>query len=208
MIKDLLQSRFTAKWWNEQAVEAEKLLQLLDTVYLAPSKNGRYTFTLYVLADSPAAVEFKQWLYWENTWCLDTVRGKPGPGPKRFNGQVIAPILLLWVGHDQSRETRDDIMVSATVAMCAAQELGLQTGFNGCLGETEITEKLGIADKKIVDVMSLGVGYASIEQEITRPVYDQQGIEVGFDLGNIDPANRRVSTRQSRPSQANLIKLF
>jgi hypothetical protein len=92
--------------------------------------------------------------------------------------------------------------------MCAAQELGLQTGFNGCLGETEITEKLGIADKKIVDVMSLGIGYASIDQEITRPVYDQQGVEVGFDLGNIDPANRRVSARLSRPSKDILIKLF
>jgi hypothetical protein len=208
MIKDLLQSRFTAKWWNEQAVEPEKLSQLLDTVYLAPSKNGRYTFTLYVLADSSAALEFKQWLYWENTWCLDTVRGKPGPGLKRFNGQVIAPVVLLWVGHDQSRETRDDIMVSATVAMCAAQELGLQTGFNGCLGETEITEKLGIADKKIVDVMSLGIGYASIDQETKRPVYDQQGVEVGFDLANVDPANRKVPTRQSQPSKDILIKLF
>lgn len=208
MIKDLLQSRFTAKWWNDTPVESEKLTQLLDTVYLAPSKNGRYTYTLHVLADSPAAEEFKQWLYWENTWCLDTVRAKPGPGLKRFNGQVIAPILLLWVGHDQSRETRDDIMVSATVAMCAAQELGLQTGFNGCLGEREITEKLGIVDKKIVDVMSLGIGYASVDKETRRPVYDHQGVEVGFDLANTDPANRRVSTRQSRPSQANLIKLF
>ena len=78
MLKDLLEKRFTAKWWSDKPVEKEKLDYILDCTYLAPSKNGKWKFEIFVLGNSEKANEIKQWLYWENTYCLDMKRGKEG----------------------------------------------------------------------------------------------------------------------------------
>ena len=42
------------------------------------------------------AKEIKDWLYWEHTCCLNKVRGVKGEGLRRYNGQVLAPIVLAW----------------------------------------------------------------------------------------------------------------
>jgi hypothetical protein len=180
MIKDILNKRFTAKWWAGVLVEQSKIDNILECAYLSPSKQGKFDYEIYVITDSPEGKDFKKWLYWENTYCLDGVRGKEGPGLRRYNGQVIAPIVLLWVGKKiqgysdtnelEDQRVRDDIIVSATVAMLAAEELGLKTGLNGCIGAVEIEEKLQLENK--TPVMALGIGYAFTENRIARQVYN------------------------------------
>jgi hypothetical protein len=87
--------------------------------------------------------------------------------------------VLLWVGKKieglsdtnelESQRIRDDVMVSATIAMLAAEELGFKTGLNGCIGTLEIEEKLNLQNK--TPIIALGIGYAHSENRISRQVY-------------------------------------
>ena len=204
MILDLLRNRFTAKWWEPIPVSDNNLVQILSSAFLAPSKQSKYAYQIYVITDSELGQELKQWFYWENTACLDTIRGKQGDGLRRYNGQVLAPIYLLWIAENDDQSVRDDCMVSATVAMMAAEELGLKTGFCGCIGPDEIKEKFSINGKAIV---SLGIGYAIADEKETRKVY-QGDKEMGFDLSNTDPSLTDYHVRKDKPSFEDLIKIF
>lgn len=203
-MKTLLQNRFTAKWWDyTRPIEAEKIAELYECIRLAPSKNGDYCFEIYAFGNSAQDAEFKQWLYWENTYCLDTIRGKKGPGLRRYNGQVIAPLVLMWVATDNHTDTRHDCIVSSTVAMLSAESLGLQTGFNGCIGEKEIAEKLNLSG---LPIMTLGVGYADkFDIQEKRNVVDNNGNVVGSDYANIPPG-MTSHTRKNRPPVDKLFK--
>jgi hypothetical protein len=201
MLKDMLSKRFTAKWWEDAPVDDQSLNYVLECAYLAPSKQGKYNYNIFVLGNTEKATDFKNWLYWENTWCLDKIRGKEGPGLKRFNGQVVAPIVLMWVANDPGHETRDDCLVSASVAMCAALEKNLQTGFNSCIGPEEISKKLSIAGNPIV---CLGIGHATSDTLESRPVY-LNDTRVGFDLSNTDPRITENNNRNKKPKFSDLI---
>jgi nitroreductase len=203
MILDLLQNRFTAKWWQDQPISASDLATILKSVFLAPSKQSKYNYKIYMFTDSVEGKKLKEWFYWENTACLDKIRGKSGEGLRRYNGQVLAPIYLLWVADNENLETRDDCMVSATVTMLAAEELGLQTGFCGCIGPNEIKEKLNISGTAVV---SLGIGHAIPDTKESRKVF-KQGKEMGFDLSNTLPALKNYHVRKNKPSFDNLIKI-
>jgi len=202
MLKKQLSERFTAKWWDSILVDPTDLKYVLDCAYLAPSKQGRYNYNIYVLGNDEKSTAFKNWLYWENTWCLDKIRGKEGDGLKRFNGQVLAPTVLMWVANDTGSETRDDCIVSASIAMCAAHEKNLQTGFNSCLGEKEISNYLSITGHATV---LLGIGYATTDELKSRPVY-QNDLEVGFDLSNTDPSIVDHYNRIDKPKFSKLVK--
>lgn len=190
MLKDVLESRFTAKWWDPKPVEADKLQYILDCAYLAPSKQGKYDHTILVVTDSEEGLALKDWLYYDDTYCIAGIRGLDGPGFKRFNGQVRAPIVLLWVADAfktgknsvneiDSQRVRDDCIVSATVAMCAAEELGLATGFNGCLGNIEIAAHLGLTDKVVE--MAIGLGYATPDSSrILRETYEGEARPIAY----------------------------
>lgn len=202
MIKQQLSERFTAKWWDETPLDDQTLQYILDCAYLAPSKQGRYNYNIYVLGNTEPANDFKKWLYWENTWCLDTVRGKPGEGLRRYNGQVIAPTVLMWVAKETNGfETRDDCLISATIAMCSAIEKNVQTGFNSCIGPNEIASKLSI---KGIPILCLGLGYAEIDELKHRPVYSNID-KVGFDLSNTDPKITDGHNRKNKPSFQDLM---
>lgn len=187
MFKEILSDRITTKWWLPRAVEQEKLQQILDTIYLSPSKQGKFNHKVYVLGSSERSMELKKYLFWEDTYCIDGIRGLPGPGHRRFNGQVNAPIVLVWFAkkyaaggggqYEQENEmqrVRDDCIVSATVAMSAAEELGLQTGFCGCISQYDFVAKVtGKNWQQVEDisVMSMGIGYGYTEPKILRDVY-------------------------------------
>jgi len=209
-----LERRFTAKWWQEQQLEADKIAAILKCAWLAPVKQGIYDFEIHVLTDSDRGKAFKEWLYYENTACLNRQRGLEGPGLRRYNGQVLAPMVMIWLAHthpsnNHGDETSDfirvnnDCHVSATMAMCQAEELGVRTGFCGCLGGREIADKLNRPDHTAV--VSVGFGYAEPDSEIQRKVYKDQ-VEIGFDLSNTSPDIRTSLNRKDRPSKNSLIK--
>jgi hypothetical protein len=174
MLKDVLKDRFTAKWWKTDPVEQDKLNAVLEAAYLAPIKNGKCDHELMVLTDSAEARAIKEYLYFENTWCGDGRRKKPNfTGMKRYNGQLLAPVVLLWSANISSAEIseanenekqriRDNCLLQAGFAMCAAEEQGLRTGINSTQGGIEIARHLGLENKDCL--LSMGIGYADIEK--------------------------------------------
>ena len=174
MLKDVLKDRYTAKWWKTDPVEQDKLDAVLQAAYLAPVKNGKYDHDLMVLTDSAEARAIKEYLYFENTWCGDGRRKKPNfTGMKRYNGQLLAPVVLLWsanvspvkmseVNENEKQRIRDNCILQAGFAMCAAEEQGLRTGINSTQGGIEIAKYLGLENKDCL--LSMGIGYADIEK--------------------------------------------
>jgi len=174
MLKDVLKDRFTAKWWKTDPVEQDKLNAVLEAAYLAPVKNGKFDHELMVLTDSAEARAIKEYLYFENTWCGDGARRKPNfTGLKRYNGQLLAPVVLLWsanipsvsisiANENEKQRIRDNCLLQAGFAMCAAEEQGLRTGINSTQGGIEIARHLGLENKDCL--LSMGIGYADIEK--------------------------------------------
>lgn len=210
MLKELLSQRLTTKWWSDKSVEKDKLDYILECTHLAPSKNGKWNYEIFVLGDSYKSNEFKQWSYWEDTYCIDGERKKEGPiGNRRYNGQILAPILLVWVSNRKDRETYNDCLVSATISMLAAEEVGLDTGFNGCLGEEDTAKKLDRPGH--YGTIMLGLGYADkldgVDSSIQREVI-KDGVKHGFDYGNVDTSITRGPNRNKKPDIGTLIKLI
>ncbi len=208
-----LEKRFTAKWWEPKQVDRGDLETILECAYQAPSKQGHHEFKVVVLTDSPEGREFKEYLYWENTACLNKVRAAPGPGLRRYNGQVLAPTVMLWMGktyppgnnpfgESEWLRTNNDCIISATMAMCQAEELGIRTGFCGTLGGKEIAQRLNMPG--YTAVISVGFGYADTDSLQVRKVY-KDGVEMGFDLSNTDSAIRRYENRKNRPPKYSMI---
>ena len=180
MLKELLEKRTTTKWWSDKIVEKDKLDYVLDCIRRTPSKQLKYNFKVLIFDESKKCKEIKDWLYWEHTCCLNKVRGAKGEGLRRYNGQVLAPIVLAWASEKDDLEVIEDIMVSSTTALLAAEEVGLNTGFNGCLESKELGHKVG---EPYVHML-LGLGYADkVDGEPMRKVY-KDGVEMGWDLSN------------------------
>ena len=180
MLKELLEKRTTTKWWSDKIVEKDKLDYVLNCIRRTPSKQLKYNFKVLIFDESKKCKEIKDWLYWEHTCCLDKVRGAKGEGLRRYNGQVLAPIVLAWASEKNDLEVIEDIMVSSTTALLAAEEVGLNTGFNGCLESKELGHKVG---EPYVHML-LGLGYADkVDGEPMRKVY-KDGVEMGWDLSN------------------------
>lgn len=214
MLLDHLQNRFTAKWWDSSPLEEEKIQSILECAYLAPSKQGNYDYEIHVITDNPAGKEFKQWMYWDNTSCLNKIRGAQGNGLRRYNGQVLAPVVMIWLGKKFENpnkpyedtnwlRTNNDCIISATMAMCQAEELGVNTGFCGCIGEHEIAAKLNRPN--YVATISVGFGYATPDNNRLRNVYDDAGVKRGFDLSNVSPSIRDIESRKKRPTRESMI---
>ena len=208
MLREILEKRFTAKWWSDKPIEQEKLDYILDCAYSAPSKNGKYNYEIFVLGDSEKSNEIKHWLYCENTYCIGGERLREGPiGHRRYNGQVLAPTVLVWVAKHKNEETFNDCLVSSTIAMIASEEQGINTGFNGCLGEKETAEKLGRYDSSHAPI-AMGLGYIDkMDDDIQREVY-KDNVKYGFDYGNVKPEIRRGPNRVGKKTKDELIHLM
>jgi nitroreductase len=195
MLKQILQKRITTKWWLPTAIESEKLNEVLDCAYMAPSKQGKFNHKIYVISDSVEGRALKEYMFWEDTFCLDLVRGKQGPGLRRYNGQVNAPIVLVWIAElsanavnpltseNEIARVRDDCIVSATMAMCAAEALGLQTGFCGCIGQFDLASKITgvpVSNSKQFAVITMGIGYGHTEPLRLKTVYQDSVYPISY----------------------------
>jgi len=214
MLKEHLKRRFTAKWWDSKPVEQEKIDAVIEAAYLAPSKQGVYRYQIVAITDSDAGKVLKKWLYEENTWCFEGMLTPNGASDKRFNGQVLAPVLLIFFSkQEKSSDIEDlnlrnhiDTVVSATTAMCAAEELGLSTGFNATFNGRAVAERLGITDA--VCTMMLGFGYATADQRIRRGVFDHSKSRIGYDYSNTDPELKIDINRANKPTLQDLVKVI
>ncbi len=231
MLKDLLEKRFTAKHWSNNPVDKEKLDYVLDCAYLSPSKRSSYDYEILVLDNNPKAKEIKDWIYWENSWCYKGERapeGVDGTPDRRYNGQCQAPVVLIWQGIMEkvsySRYTPRidepdlcrDMAVSASIAMMAAEEVGLHTGIQSCFEEVALTNKLG---KKGFSYLILGIGDIDKydNESIISPdkghfpgrfIY-KDGKHMGFDFGNNQAYDKEVSiSRKGKKTKEDIIKFI
>ena len=150
-------------------VEQDKIDYIVDCAIGAPSKNGIYPYKVQVLTNSPQANEFKQNLFWNDSW---VVGGKRIPQEhkdstkKRYNGQYLAPVLLLWTRRHQSsvedNSTRTD--EAMTDAVKGAKEAW---NFSG-----EITQ--GQKEQILMD-MAVSASFACLSAE-------EQGLRTGYGL--------------------------
>jgi nitroreductase len=214
MLREHLQRRFTAKWWDSKPVEQEKIDAVLEAAYLAPSKQGVYRYEILVVTDSDSGKKFKQWLYEENTWCFEGALTKEGADDKRFNGQILAPVLLLYLSKREDNNKLEDLnlrnqvdtIVSATTAMCAAAELGLSTGFNTTFNSDAIIKYLNRSD--VICTIMIGFGYATADQRVRRGIYNESGARIGYDYSNTDPSLNIDINRTQKPAFDKLIKFI
>jgi hypothetical protein len=227
MIKKLIHNRYSARTWSERPIEKSKVDYIVDCALHAPSKQSLYPYKIYLLHDSQAAVEFKEWLYWEQTWCVDGNIAKPedrGSDDKIFNGQYRAPLLLLWVHRipdkeyhlnnnywphyiqKHQEENLIDMTVSASFAMLAAEESGIRTCFGRC--HPHFLDNTPLEDYPINIGIALGIGYAEddswaavpYEDEVVYPIYRNNKLE-GLEPKNLPqsfPRERHV-LRRNKP---------
>ena len=222
MIQDLINNRYSARKWLDKSIEQEKINYIIDCAYNAPSKQSLYPWTLYVLDESPKCKEFKDWLFWNDTWCYKGQRlAEQGQhsNDKRFNGQYKAPLLLLWAHRNLTNTEEDysqwiqqrnliDITVSSSFALLAAEELGLRTCFGKC-HSVEYTDTF--LDKGTVNVgLALGIGYAEDDDNndiMLFPVTKDNQVQ-GYDTKNLNqnyPVYKH-STRKNKPDKNKLVR--
>tara|TARA_B100000282_G_scaffold265256_1_gene216284 strand:+ start:562 stop:1272 length:711 start_codon:yes stop_codon:yes gene_type:complete len=236
MIKDLIDQRFTSHYWSNIPIEKQKIDYILDCAYGAPSKQSIYPYTINVLADSPQAIEFKEWLYWHDTWCVDGARApidKTDSTNKTFNGQYLAPLLLMWSMRIPPAEEHNDapywkhfnewwssknkeqiladMTVSATFALLAAEEQGLQTGYAVCHSGIFTDTILGQGEIRVG--MALGIGYAEADLQ-TKDIMMHEVVKNGAKQGrqprnlpNTFPVQNHFF-RKRKPSKDILIKFI
>jgi nitroreductase len=232
MLKDIIKNRYSARTWLPTSIEQEKINYILNCAVHAPSKQSLYPWKIYVLGENSNSKSFKEWLFWENTWCVNGERANPSDKEsqnKRFNGQYRAPLLLLWTHRALSEETHKnenywksylpyqqeqdliDMTVSASFAMLAAEELGLRTCFGRC-HEYEFTNT--ILDEGTVKMgIALGIGYAEDDNNhnnrMLDPVIRNDRLE-GYETKNLSQSFpiKYHNIRQKKPNISNLIKII
>jgi nitroreductase len=190
MINDLIKNRYSARTWTNQEIDDYKTNYIVEAACNAPSKQSLYPWKLYILGDSEESKKFKEWLFWEDTWCVNGERANPKDRKspeKRFNGQYRAPLLLLWAHRDLDPEKHKDenywnyyraytqeqnlidMTVSASFAMLAAEEQGLRTSFGRC-HSWEFEHKIFDGGKAIIGI-ALGIGYAEEHKDYDTMIY-------------------------------------
>jgi len=207
MLRDIIKNRYSARTFLDIEIEQDKINYILDCATHAPSKQCHYPYYISVLKDSEKSKNIKEWLYWQNTWCVDKIRANPteiNSERKRFNGQYKAPLVLVW-SRDKEFDKDNalaDIMVSASFAMLAAEEQGLATCFGRCHDDKQLSIKL---ETQHPSKIALGIGYAEtndLADELWFPVIKDKKVQ-GFEHENVSqnyPLDKHLS-RQQKPSK-------
>ena len=220
-ISEILKNRITTKCFDNIPIEQDKIDYILECAIAAPSKQGLYNYKIGVLGNSGQAREIKTWMFQSDSWCDEKGVRLGKTGRKVLNGQYNAPLVLVWMQREkdinklekddsvdgnanidyykkgtpmhQTNETDlVDMTVSSSVAMLAAEEQGLSTGFGRCHDADKVAEKLGYPGLKAEII--LGIGYGTDHDNDELPdnhyaiaVYRKKGSLLGIMSKNIPP---------------------
>lgn len=232
-MKQIIDNRYSARTFLDQPVEEFLTNHILQCAIKAPSKQSLYPYEIIVLDESPAAKEFKEFLFWEDTWCVNGERANPkdkNSSEKRFNGQYRAPLVFLWAHrkldsnlhkhkdywdyYTPSAQENDliDMTVSASFAMLAAEEKGLRTCFGRCHSYEYTDTILGEGTVKVG--LALGMGYAEPDLDhkgmFVTPVLDDNGNHQGYETKNLnkDFPKWKHDFRKDIPDWSDLIRFI
>lgn len=237
-ISELLKKRITTKSWDNIPIEQEKIEYILECAITAPSKQGLYNYKIAVLSNSGQAREIKTWMFQSDSWCDEKGKRLGTAGRKVLNGQYNAPLVLVWMQrekdinklekddgnanidyyrkgtpmHQTSESDLVDMTVSSSVAMLAAEEQGLQTGFGRCHDEELVAEKLGYPGLRAEMILGIGYGTDHNNEELSDnfyglSVYRKKGSLLGIMSKNIPPGVP-VRHRLRKPSIDKLIQYY
>ena len=234
-ILKLLQQRYTTKLWQDTPVTDAQLDYVLQCAYLAPSKMAHHSHKIVALTNSVQGREIKDWLFYEHTWAWDGYPaydipvGHQSTEARDYNGQYLAPVVLIWlselkdarrvtvqkqirdewvqytVGTPDAYQQRSDIYISATTAMLAAEEQGLNTGYGVCHHNKMVAERLGMPSYNAV--VAMGMGYPADTADSEVPVLDARGHQLGFCVPNTLPGALHWN-RDDKPSFVDMIQII
>jgi nitroreductase len=221
-VKDLLESRITTKWWLDKDISDTDLNYILECARLAPSRHGVFATSIFVSKDHT----YKKWLYENNTYCygiskegqVDNFKRsiehpkKYNPDHKRYNGQVIAPVVLTWIytgsenplfnDKNYAEIAKNDALISASYASIAALEKQIDFGFCSCIGGKEISEFLQIGYCAII---VMGLGYKDEYLGNCKKDVVKNNNIVGWDMDNIPKRIQNISGRKYRPDMKDYV---
>ena len=231
MLQNLINNRYSARTFLDKPIEQEKIDYILNCAINAPSKQSLYPYKIYALTDTKEAQQFKEWLYWEDTWCVNGAKAEEKDrhsNDKRFNGQYNAPLLLLFANRNPDEEKfKDedfwklyipysqqqdlvDLTISASFALLAAEEQGLRTCFGAC-HSIDIEHKI-FGNNIISCPLMLGIGYAEADQNhnnrMMKPIMKNDELQ-GLDTRNLDQTfpKERHNNRVRKPAFNELIQI-
>ena len=229
-----LKNRITTKWWENRVVGEDILETLMQTAYLAPSKQNYYDWRCIVLTQSEEGRRIKKELYEKYTWSdsNSTIMGT-GPGPRKYNGQYLAPVLFVWLSrwrenkldprwapektnHEiRNMHTHAEVGIAAGSVMTTAEAMGLNTGFGLCHDSIELAKIMGYPEE--FALLALGVGYGVKDPappRVAAPFYASHKDVVindeitGVDLINIPPEVTYTSIRARKPLRDTILKVI
>jgi nitroreductase len=231
----ILKQRYTTKLWLDTPVTDAQLDYVLQCAYLAPSKMAHHSHRIVAITNSAEGKKIKDWLFYEHTWAWDGYPaydipvGHQSTEARDYNGQYRAPVVLIWlselkdarritvqkqihnewvqytVGTPDAYQQRSDIYISATAAMLAAEEQGLNTGYGVCHHNKMVAEHLGMPS--YCAVVAMGMGYPADTADSEVPVLDAVGHQLGFCVPNTPPGNPHWN-RDDKPTQNQMIKII
>lgn len=208
MLLDIIKRRYSAREFDDTKVDKNKIDYIIECALHAPSKQAIYPYEIHVLSDSPKAKQLKDYLVWNDTWCVGNHRAREqdkNSDKKVYNLQYGAPLLLVWTTrcldnhpaseHDYFKKVskkvfqmqyENDIFISASYAMLGAEEQNLQTCFGRCHDSNGLAEMLGRPGYK--GHIALAIGYAT-ELKSSEDFYyrwvERDGIVDGWTIRNI-----------------------
>ena len=195
---DIIKKRYSAREFENIQVNEEKLNYILDCALAAPSKQSIYPYEIHVLGHTKLASEIKDHLVWNDTWCVKGYRARTEDkksNEKVYNLQYGAPIVLAWTNRNineenyntrehSSKQLESDIYVSASFALLAAEEIGLQTCFGRCHDVLKLANMLGRSGHKCL--LTLSIGYANQIDDLNYyKKVKRNGFEDGWTIRNV-----------------------
>lgn len=161
----LITDRRSVRLFQERPLEPEKLQKILEAVNLAPSAGNLQGYEIYLVT----RLEQRQGLE----------QGAYGQG---FLSQ--APVVLVFCANPRRSAVRyrqrgrqlyciQDATIACTVAMLAAQALGLNTVWVGAFLEEPVRQAAGIPEDLLpVAMLPIGYGAESPDPRPRRPLDD------------------------------------
>jgi nitroreductase len=160
---DVIRKRHSIRTFTDQAVEAEKLQQILETANLAPSAGNLQAYEIYVVTDAKKR---------DSLSCAALAQ----------DYIAKAPVALVFCTHPERTEGRytergvrlytvQDATIACSFAMLAATNLGLGCVWVGTFDEKVVRMIIGAPEGQ-VPVVILPIGYPGEfpEQHPRRPL--------------------------------------
>lgn len=138
-----------------QLLPKEHVDYILSVCTTMPSKNNKNLYRLLAIQNTSISKK----IYVKGAWAAGDPKSKEVPNQYR-NGQVYAPLLLIWDGSicPEDRNSREDhlmaVGISSGAAALAAAELGYKTGFCVCFEEKKVE---GVLNKHIGQTLNLKI---------------------------------------------------